>query len=135
MTTIKVILNITVYHLGNNGHTMCRHFLSISSCNDANMILEVVRAFKSPFVSSKTWKTGCVIKKACIFAQFTTDGVNITLTGRACMSSIRGTSSFADTKFFHSTPIPIHFHGYVAKCFVVVAQGLMYCMVPFDDAL
>jgi hypothetical protein len=57
-------------------------------------------------------------KKACIFAKFITDGVNITLTARACMSSIRDTSSFADTKFFCSTPI--HFYGYDAKCFVVV---------------
>jgi hypothetical protein len=85
------------------------------------MMLEVVRAFKSPFVSGKTWKTGCVIKKAYILSQFTTDGMNITLTDRACLSSIRGTSNFSDAKFFGSTPI--HFHGYDAKCFIVVAQA------------
>jgi hypothetical protein len=73
-------------------------------------------------VLSNTWKAGCVIHKACIFAQFTTDGVNVTPACRAaCVSSIMSTSNFADTTFFGSTPI--HFHGYDAKYFAVVAQA------------
>jgi hypothetical protein len=95
---------ITIHHLG--------------SCNATNMKLEVVRTFKSPFVSSTTWKTGCVIQKTCIFADFTTDGVHSRLTGRAYMSCISG-SSETDAQFLCSTPVCFHRHG--TKVFGIAA--------------
>jgi hypothetical protein len=49
---VKNIVNIPIHHLGNNCYTTGRFVLPISSrCNDANVKLEFLRPFISPFVS------------------------------------------------------------------------------------